>query len=206
MSYDTFVGTTPLLLFEILAIFLFGNLMNIKVALSDGARIQSLVIGFLTGLIVLFFKESILSLSSYFVLLLAVVPHFVFKPDRENNGSRLMLGVGASFLVSYTYLFLAVYLARSGSGEMALINACIPILFPYFSWICGTVIFNLGKRLKFSFFVISCLAFVFLLSFCFDLFFKEHITYFYLCFLSWLFWFLSRKIRIDQEQKKLADL
>jgi len=206
LSYDTFVGTTPLLLFEILAIFLFGNLMNIKVSLSDGARIQSLVIGFLTGLIVLFFKENILSLSAYFILLLAVAPHFAFKPDRRNNGSRLMLGVGASFLVSYTYLFLAVYLARSGSGEMALINACIPILFPYFSWVCGTVIFNFEQRLKPGFFIVACLAFVFSLGFCFNLFFKEHITYFYLCFLSWLFWFLSRKMRIDQEKKKLAEL
>lgn len=198
--------TTPLLIFEIIAIFLLGNLMNIKVSFSDGARVQSLVIGFMTGVSV-FFIFNIYGITTFFPLLfLALLPQFVFKPDRENLGSRLMLGVGASFVVSYTFLFLAIYLAKSGSGEMALINACIPILFPYFSWLCGDVISKLERKFDSRFFLMYCLIFVFVLQSVFNFFINENLHYFYVCFSSWLFWTISRKARMQQTNRETKEL
>jgi len=200
------VTTTPLLIFEIIAIFLLGNLMNIKFSFSDGARVQSLVIGFMTGISV-FFIFNIYGITTFFPLLfLALLPQFVFKPDRENLGSRLMLGVGASFVVSYTFLFLAIYLAKSGSGEMALINACIPILFPYFSWFCGHVISKFEKRFDSRFFFIYCLVFVFVLQSVFNFFINENLHYFYVSFSSWVFWVISRKARIQQTNRENQEL
>lgn len=180
--------------------------MNIKVSFSDGARVQSLVIGFMAG-ISIFFIFNIYRITPFFPLLfLALLPQFVFKPDRDNHGSRLMLGVGASFVVSYTFLFFAIFLAKSGSGEMALINACIPILFPYFSWLCGHAISKLEERLDSRFFFGSCLVLVFAMQSIFNFFINENLHYFYMCFSSWIFWMIKRRARIQKEKKNLEEL
>tara|TARA_B100000029_G_scaffold397977_1_gene396389 strand:+ start:2536 stop:3138 length:603 start_codon:yes stop_codon:yes gene_type:complete len=200
------VTTTPLLIFEIIAIFLLGNLMNIKISFSDGARIQALVIGFLAGICVFFIFNIYAITPISLFLLLGLFPQFVFKADRENHGSRLMLGIGASFVVSYTFLFLAVYLAKSGSGEMALINACIPILFPYFSWLCGHLVSKIERKFNSRFFLAYCLVFVFILQSFFTYFVKENLHHFYICFFSWVFWLLKRKMTIEKQKRNLQQL